>query len=59
MEGSGREADVDIEAAPGELTRRPAVHPPAGWAEAAAAWDAEGLLDALTSTHVDDELGVW
>jgi hypothetical protein len=47
--------EVDIEAAPAVLTIRPSVHPRAGWAEAAAACDAEGLLDEMTATRFDDE----
>jgi antitoxin MazE len=50
---------VDIEAAPGVLTIRPAADPRAGWAEAAAAFDGEALLDAMGSTRFDDEEWSW
>jgi antitoxin MazE len=50
---------VDIEAAPGVLTIRPAADPRAGWVEAAAAFDPEGLLDAMGSTRFDDEEWSW
>ena len=51
--------EVEIEAAPGLLPIRPSLHPRAGWAEAAAAFDAEGLLDAMTTTRFDDEEWLW
>ena len=46
-------------AAPGVLTIRPAAHSRAGWAEAAAAFDPDGLLDAMGSTRFDDEEWSW
>jgi hypothetical protein len=59
LEVAGLEDEVDIEAAPGVLTIRPAADPRAGWAEAAAAFDPEGLLDATGSTRFDDEEWSW
>ena len=55
LEVAGLADEVEIEAAPGVLTIRPSLHPRAGWAEAAAAFDAEGLLDEMTTTRFDDE----
>ena len=52
---AGLADEVEIEAAPGVLTIRPSLHRRAGWAEAAAACDAEGLLDEMTTTRFDDE----
>jgi antitoxin MazE len=43
LEVAGLADEVEIEAAPGVLTIRPSAHPRAGWAEAAAACDREGL----------------
>ena len=50
---------MDIDPAPGPLTIRPAMHPRAGWAEAAAAWEAEGMIDAMDATSFDDEEWAW
>jgi antitoxin MazE len=55
LEVAGLSDEVEIEAAPGVLTIRPSMQPRAGWAEAAAAWDAVGLLDEMTTTRFDDE----
>jgi antitoxin MazE len=59
LEVAGLADEVDIEAAPGVLTIRPSAHPRAGWAEAAAACDPEGLLDATGSTRFDDKEWSW
>lgn len=60
LEMAGLADEVEIEAAPGMLTIRPSAHPRAGWAEAAAAWDAEeGLLDEMTATRFDEEEWAW
>jgi antitoxin MazE len=59
LEVAGLADQVDIEAAPGVLTIRPSAHPRAGWAEAAAACDPEGLLDATGSTRFDDKEWSW
>ena len=59
LEVAGLADEVDIEAAPGVLTIRPSAYPRAGWAEAAAACDSEGLLDAVGSTRFDDEEWSW
>ena len=59
LEVAGLADEVDIKAAPGVLTIRPAADPRAGWAEAAAAFDPEGLLDATGSTRFDDEEWTW
>lgn len=59
FEVAGLGAEVEIEAAPGLLTIRPSIHPSAGWAEAVAACNAEGLLDEMTPTRFDDEVCAW
>jgi antitoxin MazE len=59
LEVAGLADDVEIEAAPGVLTIRPLTHPRAGWAEAAAASDPDGLLDEMTSSRFDDEEWSW
>lgn len=59
LEVAGLADEVEIEAAPGVLTIRPSVHPRAGWAEAAAACNTEGLLDEMTATRFDDEEWAW
>lgn len=59
LEVAGLADEVEIEAAPGVLTIRPSVHPRAGWAEAAAACNVEGLLDEMTATRFDDEEWAW
>jgi antitoxin MazE len=57
LEVAGLSDEVEIEAAPGVLTIRPSAHLRAGWAEAAAAVDPDGLLDEMSSTCFDD--GEW
>jgi antitoxin MazE len=59
LEQAGLTDEVEIEAAPGILTIRPLVAPRAGWAEAAAAGPAEGLLDDPSATRFDDEEWQW
>ena len=59
LEVAGLADEVEIEAAPGVLTIRPSLHRRAGWAEAAAACDAEGLLDEMTTTRFDDKEWAW
>jgi antitoxin MazE len=59
LEVAGLADEVEIEAAPGVLTIRPSTHPRAGWAEAAAAFDPDELLDEMTSTRFDDEEWSW
>lgn len=59
LEVAGLADEVEIEAEPGVLTIRPCIHPRAGWAEAAAACEADGLLDEMTATRFDDEEWVW
>jgi hypothetical protein len=54
LEVAGLADEVEIEAAHGVLTIRPSADPRAGWAEAAAAFDPEGLLDAMGNTRFDD-----
>ena len=51
--------EVEIEAAPRVLTIRPSVHPRAGWAEAAAAFDLDGLFYEMGSTRFGDEESSW
>jgi antitoxin MazE len=55
LEVAGLADEVEIEASPGVLTIRLSVYPRAGWAEAAAALDAEGLIDAMTTTRFASE----
>lgn len=59
LEVAGLTDEVEIEASPGVLTIRPSVHPRAGWAEAVAAWEADGLLDDMSVTRFDDEEWAW
>ena len=59
LEVAGLSDKVQIEAAPGVLTIRPSAHPKAGWAEAAAAVDPEGLLEEMSSTRFDVEKWTW
>jgi len=59
LEVAGLSDQVEIEAAPGVLTIRPSAHPRAGWAEAAAAVDPDGLLNEMSSTRFDDEEWSW
>jgi len=59
LEVAGLADEVDIQAASGVLTIRPSAHPRAGWAEAAAAFDQDGLLDEMSSTRFVDEEWSW
>ena len=59
LEVAGHTDEVEIEAAPGVLTIRPSAHPRAGWAEAAAAFDPDGLLDEISSTCFDHAEWSW
>ncbi|WP_341883079.1 AbrB/MazE/SpoVT family DNA-binding domain-containing protein [Synechococcus sp. UW140] len=59
LEVAGLADEVEIEVAPGVLTIRPLAHPRAGWAEAAAAFQPEGLIDGMTATRFDDEEWCW
>lgn len=59
LEVAGLADKVEIEAAPSVLTIRPSAHPRAGWAEAASAWEVEGLLEDMTATRFDDEEWAW
>jgi antitoxin MazE len=59
FEVAGLADEVEIEASPGVLTIRPSAHPRAGWAEAAASFEAEGLLDEMSATRFDDEEWSW
>jgi antitoxin MazE len=59
LEAAGLTDEVEIHAAPGLLTIRPAAHPRAGWAEAASAVKPEGLLDEITTTRFDEEEWTW
>ena len=59
LEVAGLADEVEIEAAPGVLTIRPLAQPRAGWAEAAAAFQSEGLIDEMTATRFDDEEWCW
>jgi antitoxin MazE len=59
LEVAGLADEVEIEASPGVLTIRPSAHPRAGWAEAAASFEAEGLLDEMSATRFDDEEWSW
>jgi antitoxin MazE len=59
LEVAGLADEVEIEAAPGVLTIRPSAHPRAGWAEAAASFEPEELLDEMCATRFDDEEWSW
>ena len=59
LEVAGLADEVEIEAAPGVLTIRPSAHPRAGWAEAAASFESEGLFDEMSATRFDDEEWSW
>ena len=59
LEVAGLSDDVEIDAAPGVLTIRPSSHPRAGWAEAAASVEPEGLLDEMSATRFDDDEWTW
>ena len=59
LEVAGLADEVEIEAAPGVLTIRPSAHPRAGWAEAAASFESERLLDEMSATRFDDEEWSW
>jgi antitoxin MazE len=51
--------EVEIHASPGVLTITPVATARAGWAEAAAAFASEGLLDETSATRFDDEEWEW
>ena len=59
LEVAGLADVVEIEAAPGVLTIRPSAQPRAGWAEAGAEFQPEGLIDEMTATRFDDEEWSW
>ena len=59
LEVAGLADEVEIEVAPGVLTIRPLAQPRAGWAEAGAAFQPEGLIDEITATRFDDEEWCW
>jgi antitoxin MazE len=59
LEVAGLADEDEIEAALGVLTIRPSTHPRAGWAEAAAAFDQDDLLDEMSSTRFVDEEWSW
>jgi antitoxin MazE len=59
LEEAGLTDQVEIHASPGVLTITPVAIPRAGWAEAAAAFDSEGLLDETNATRFDDEEWEW
>jgi antitoxin MazE len=59
LEAVGLTDEVEIHASPGVLTITPVAIPRAGWAEAAAAIQSEGLLDDAGATRFDDEEWEW
>ena len=59
LEVAGLADEVEIEAAPGVLTIRPAAHPRAGWAEAASSFQPDGLIDEVSNTRFDEEEWSW
>ena len=59
LEVAGLADELEIEAAPGVLTIRPAAHPRAGWAEAASFFQPEGLIDEMSPTRFDEEEWSW
>ena len=59
VEVAGLADEVEIEAAPSMLTIIPSTHPRAGWAEAAAVFDLDGLLDEMTRIRFAYEELPW
>lgn len=59
LEEVGLTDEVEIHASPGVLTITPVEIPRAGWAEAAASIQSEGLLDDASATRFDDEEWEW
>jgi antitoxin MazE len=59
LEVVGLTDEVEIHASPGVLTITPVAIPRVGWAEAAAAFESEGLLDEASATRFDDEEWEW
>ncbi|MEB3322055.1 MAG: AbrB/MazE/SpoVT family DNA-binding domain-containing protein [Synechococcaceae cyanobacterium] len=59
LEEAGLTDEVEIHASPGVLTITPVAIPRAGWGEAAAAFQSEGLLDEPSTTRFDDEEWEW
>ena len=55
LEVAGLTEEVEIEAAPELLTIRSLSHPRASWAESAAAYEPDGLLDKMANTHFDED----
>ena len=59
LEEAGPSDDVEIRAEHGAVIITSVVAPPAGWAEAAARCEPQGLLDAPSATRFDDEAWEW
>lgn len=59
LEEAGLTDEVEIHASPGVLTITPVTTARAGWAQAAAAFVPEGLLDEISATRFDEEEWEW
>ncbi len=59
LEEAGLTDDVEIRAEHGAVIITSVVAPRAGWAEAAAVCEPQGLLDAPSATRFDDEAWEW
>lgn len=59
LEQAGLEDEIEIRVESGSLVITAAVSPRAGWAEAAARHESDGLLDAPSATRFDDEEWSW
>jgi hypothetical protein len=55
LEVAGLADEVEIETSPSVLPIRPSAHPRSRWAEAAAEFELDGLLDEMTNTRIHDE----
>ena len=59
LEQAGLEDEVEIRVEPGAVIIKAATSPRAGWAEAAAKYSPERMLDAPSATRFDDEERTW
>ncbi len=59
LEQAGLEDEVEIRVEPGAVVITAATSPRAGWADAAAKYAPEGLVDTPSSTRFDDEDWTW
>lgn len=59
LDVAGLADEIEIEAAQRVLSIRASAHPRAGWAEAASAFQPEGLIDEMSATRFDEEEWSW